>query len=164
MEKMKRVIAIVVFLMLSFNGCKTAKPEAKSVRVRLSPTEIFDLRTKCQAIVDKFDEEHFIGTVGNALTSEVTPHYNPATNRCYAEVEVTKNFFTNYPKTPTNYRSVVLYDAQTRQLLMHARQEGDQRSGDDYRDGKNPGSMPAGNDAYERVSEEIHRLMTQEDQ
>jgi len=54
--------------------------------------QIFDLRTKCQAIVDKDVEDLAIGVVGNALTAHVSSHYNPITNRCYAEVLVTKNF------------------------------------------------------------------------
>src|SRR6267142_2805862 len=102
------ILALAILLV----GCDTRpKPESKPARQRLSPVQIFDLRTKCQAIVDKDVEDVAIGAVGNALTADVKSHYNPVTNHCYAEVVVTKNFSFIWPKTPTNYRSDALYDA-----------------------------------------------------
>lgn len=147
----------ILFLTVLLVGCDARpKPEPKPARQRLTPVQIFDLRTKCQTIVDKDVEEFFIAVVGNALRSDVTSHYNPVTNRCYAEVLVTKNFSFNWPQTPANYRSDVLYDAQTRELLLSAKQEGDARNGNDYR---------ADNifSTYEKVTGEIHLLMTQEE-
>lgn len=149
----------VLFLVVVLVGCNTRlKPDSKPSRQRLSPVQIFDLRSKCQAIVDKNVEDLAIGVVGDALRSEVTSHYNPVTNHCYAEVVVLKNFAYHYPKTPNNYASYALYDAQTRDLILTAHQEGDQRDGNDFRKG--------GFDSitFDKASEEIHLLMTQEDE
>ena len=147
----------ILFLATLLIGCDVRpKPETKSARQRLSPVQIFDLRTKCQAIVDKDVQEFFIAAVGNALRADVTSHYNPVTNHCYAEVVVTKNFGFVYPKTPSNYRSDVLYDAQTRDLLLSAQRDGDTASGNDYR---------ADNifSTFDKVTDQIHLLMTQEE-
>ncbi len=147
----------ILFLAIALIGCDArTEPEPKSARQRLSPVQIFDLRTKCQAIVDKDVEDYAIGAVGNALRADVTSHYNPVTNHCYAEVVVTKNFSFNWPKTPSNYRSDVLYDAQTRDLLLSAQQEGDVRNGNDYK---------ADNifSTFDKVTDQIHLLMTQEE-
>jgi len=77
--------------LVACNASPKSEP-TKFARQRLTPVQIFDLRTKCQAIVDKDVEDLAIGVVGNALTAHVSSHYNPITNRCYAEVLVTKNF------------------------------------------------------------------------
>ena len=69
---------------------------AKS-RQRLTPVQVFDLRGKCQAIVDKDVEDLAIGMVGKALTADVKSHYNPVTNRCYAEVATTNNLSVDFP-------------------------------------------------------------------
>jgi hypothetical protein len=152
---MKPVILILAVVLF---GCDARpKPEAKPARQRLTPVQIFDLRTKCQAIVDKDVEDFAIGAHGDALRADVTSHYNPVTNHCYAEVLVTKNLSFNWPQTPSNYRSDVLYDAQTRDLLLSAKQEGDERNGNDYR-------VDNIFSTFDKVTEQIHLLMTQEDQ
>jgi len=130
---------------------------AKS-RQRLTPVQVFDFRGKCQAIVDKDVEDLAIGMVGKALTADVKSHYNPVTNRCYAEVVVTKNFGFVWPKTPNNYLSDALYDAQTRQILLMADREGDKQYGNVL--SKEGGFDPI---AYDKATDEIHLLMTQED-
>jgi len=152
---LKIVSAILAIVLVGCNAQPKAAP--KPTRSRLSPTQIFDLRTKCQAIVDKDVEDLAIGIVGNALRADIKSHYNPITNHCYALVDVTKNFGYNWPKTPNNYRSLALYDAQTRDILLSASQEGDAKSGNDFR-GNNIFST------YEKVSDQIHILMTQEDE
>ena len=135
------------------------KSEPKVTQHRLTSVQIFDLRTKCQAIVDKDVEELSIGVVENALTAHVSSHYNPITNHCYAEVLVTKNFGYDYPKTPNDYRSDALYDAQTREILLDTMQASDKRTAHDFthEDTGTPFSE------YEAVSQHIHLLMTQED-
>jgi hypothetical protein len=159
---MKKAELGILFSVIVLVGCSASKPEPK--QAKLSPVQIFDLRTKCQQIVDKDVEESSIGAVGNALVSDVKSHYDPATNHCYAEVEVHKNFSYNSPDTPNNYSTIALYDAQTRDLLMIADQKGDQRFGNDFRDGheKNGYDTNSGTNSSDRVSEEIRRLMTQE--
>jgi len=151
--------ARILLLAIVLIGCDARpKPEPKPAHQRLAPVQIFDLRTKCQAIVDKDVEDFAIAAHGDALTADVTSHYNPVTNHCYAEVVITKNFSFNYPKTPTNYLSNALYDAQTRDLLLMAERNGDKESGNDFRTGGR--SLTT----FEQVSNEIHLLMTQEDQ
>jgi len=147
-----RILLVVAALV----GCKSPN-QTKPARQRLSPVQIFDLRTKCQSIVDKDVEDLSIGVVGAALTADVTSHYNPVTNHCYAEVNVSKNLSLHYPETPDNYWSSALYDAQTRQLLFTAQRNGDKTSGIDLRDG-----FVTSN--YEKVRDQIHELMTQEDE
>src|SRR5262249_53394591 len=112
-----------------------------------------------QAIVDKDVQDLAISVVGNALTAHVSSHYNPLTNHCYAEVLVTKNFGYDYPKTPNDYRSDALYDAQTREILLDTMQVSDKRTAHDFthEDTGTPFSD------YETVSRRIHLLMTQED-
>ncbi len=62
----------ILFLAFMLIGCDARpKPEPKPARQRLTPTQIFDLRTKCQGIVDKDVEDMAIGVVGNALESSV---------------------------------------------------------------------------------------------
>jgi hypothetical protein len=147
-----------IALTLVLVGCGTQpKPEAKPARQRLSPVQIFDLRTKCQEIVDKDQADFKIGVVGNALVADVKSHYNPITNHCYAEVVVTKNFSFVYPQTPMNYRTDTLFDAQTADILLHADEEGDKRSGMDFGADNNTST-------YDKVSDQIHLLMTQEDE
>jgi hypothetical protein len=134
-------------------GCNVSKPDSKS---KLSPRQIFDLRTKCQQIVDKDVEDLSIAVVGNALVSDVKSHYNPLTNHCYAEVDVRKTFGYNYPATPNNYYSIGLYDAQTRDLLMTTDQKGEQRSGIDWT------VEDHYKQTYDQIQDKIHSLMTQE--
>jgi hypothetical protein len=151
-----RIVSAI--LTIVFVGCNAQpRPVPKPARTRLSPVQIFDLRTKCQAIVDKDVEDLAIGAVGNALNADVKSHYNPITNHCYALVDVTKNFGYNWPETPNNYRSLALYDAQTRDLLLSAQQKGEAKFGNDFR-GDNIFST------YEKVSDQINVLMTQEDE
>lgn len=153
--EMKIVSAVLAIVLVGCNA--QPKPAPKPARARLSPTQIFDLRTKCQAIVDKDVKDLYIGVVGNALTASVTSHYNPATTHCYAEVLVMKNFSYDWPKTPNNYREDALYDAQTRDLLLINTREGDTTSANDFRGGDIFST-------YEKVSDQIHTLMTQEDE
>jgi hypothetical protein len=150
---------LLIGVIVSQLGCDArSKPEPKATRQRLSPVQIFDLRTKCQAIVDKDVEDYAIGVVGNALRADTKSHYNPLTNHCYAEVLVTKNFNYNWPKTPANYRSDALYDAQTKDLLLIANQEGEKRYGNDFR------TSGMSFTTFDKASDEIQLLMTQENE
>ena len=95
------------------------------------------------------------GLVGVALTSEVSSHYNPETNRCYVQVTATKNFSYAYPSTPANYLSVAVYDGQTKEMLVSAFQNGENSSGIIW-------IAQSFNDRYvtfEKASTEIERLM-----
>ena len=98
-----------------------------------------------------------IGGVGNALSANIKSHYNPVTNHCYAEIIVTKNFNSNFPATPNDYRTTSLYDARTVDLLLHAEQQNGKQSGNDFTDETKMSASP-----YETVLDKIHFLMTQE--
>jgi hypothetical protein len=107
-------------------------------------------------MVDKEVKEGLIGIVGNALQADVTSHYNPETNHCYAEVYATKNFSFKYPKTPDNFLSVALYDAQTRGMLMFAGRNGEKETGTDFT------QEALGSSTYDQVLEKIDTLMKQD--
>jgi len=51
----------------------------------------------------------------------------------------------------------VLYDAQTRDLLLSARQEGDVRNGNDF-------TAVNSFSTFDKVADQIHLLMTQEEE
>src|SRR5271156_5638821 len=127
---------IICAILVAVCGCNTASPPPPAeVKVRypnLTATELFDLRTKCAEMVEK--QSDWIGAVGIALKSDVYSHYNPDTNRCYAETVATKNFSYNYKEhpIPDNYRTTAVYDAQTKQLLVIADQEGDKSHANDF--------------------------------
>jgi hypothetical protein len=82
---MKIVSAILAIVLTGCNAQRKAAP--KPARSRLSPTQIFDLRTKCQAIIDKDVEDSAIGIVGNALRADIKSHYNPITTTVRLNVE-----------------------------------------------------------------------------
>jgi hypothetical protein len=118
---------VKILLLLGFStlltGCGRSKPAepAPEVRPHLSAVEEFDLRGKCADIVGKRPS---LGLVGVALKSDVASHYNADTNRCYAEVTVTKNFDYSPSDIPPNYLTVAVYDAQTDEELAIASREG----------------------------------------
>lgn len=136
-------VARVCALLLLTVGCGSApqpsQPARSTVKAEqrypngLTAVEEFDLRTKCRKLVDEGSENLDWGGVGDALTSSVYSHYNPNTNRCYAETVATKNFFYKGSDIPDNYRTAAVYDAQTRQMLIFADQEGTKSYGEDVR-------------------------------
>lgn len=156
MKRIKPIAAVLIFLC----GCSTAPPPA-TVRLKypnLTATELFDLRTKCSAMVDKQSEA--LGLVGIALTSTVSSHYNPDTNRCYAEVVVTKNFSFDYKEhpVPDNYRTTTVYDAQTKQQLVFADQEGEKSHANDWTNKANS------HVSYEQGMARVSQLMQDDEQ
>lgn len=92
-QMMKRLFLLIILLLIA--GC--------SRQHRLSQTEVFDLRTKCQVLVDALDQDDL---------DAATPmsHYNPVTNRCYAEEHIYKD----------GKHVRMLVDAQTRKPLIAA--------------------------------------------
>jgi hypothetical protein len=109
-------------------------------------------------MVDK--QADVFGAVGIALTSDVTSHYNPDTNRCYAEAVATKNFSYNHKEhpIPDNYRTTALYDAQTKQQLIFADQEGEKSHANDF-------SNKAGDfEDYDKGIARIEQLMQDDSQ
>lgn len=126
---------------------------------RITAAEEFELRTKCAELADKMKQEGPYGLVGNALISEMVPHYNPETNHCYVQFEATKNFSFTYPSVPTNYRTTSIYDGQTKELLVFADQEGEKSSGTIW----TAAAFADRYVTYERAIAEVDRLMESED-
>jgi hypothetical protein len=167
---MKAIVLILALALAGFIGWKLAKndtvtkstveagkPAAAPASPRLTPVQIFDLRTKCQKLTDDARATNGLGFVGAGLTSNVTSHYNPVTNHCYAEVYTRKNFNYKSPKVPDDYISDALYDAQTGEILLYAQQEGDKHSGNDNRP-----NTPNVLVDYSVAIESIRELMSQE--
>jgi hypothetical protein len=122
----RTVLAIMILCCL---GCSSAPRSVETSQPGypngLTASEVFDLRTKCAKMVD--EQADTLGGVGAALASQVSSHYNPNTNRCYAEIVNTKNFSYNYKEhpVPDNYRTTSITDAQTMEQLVFADQEGE---------------------------------------
>jgi hypothetical protein len=145
-------------------GCQSAPkptPAPGSPRPRMSAAEIFNLRTKCQELTEKWQGEGFFGATGAALTSQVESHYDPVTNHCYAKVTVTKNFGyvdtrPSKDRTPDDYLTISLCDVQTKQQLLIAIQEHSRKSAIDHRKGEDHSA------SFDAVQAEIDRLMNEE--
>jgi hypothetical protein len=131
----------------------TPQAAVQPSRPRLSATEEFDLRSKCADLGDKMRPGY--GIVGAALSSDVLTHYNPDTNRCYVQFTATKNFNYKSSSVPTNYRTVGIYDGQTREMLVFADQEGDKSYGTIY----TAKSTDDQYTTYDKASDEIDKLM-----
>jgi hypothetical protein len=76
-------------------------------------TELFNLRSRCAALGEKFLDELVIGS---ALTKSATSRYDPRTNHCYGDV-VTQSIADN------SYFNRSLFDLQTSELLAFAKEE-----------------------------------------
>lgn len=104
-----RATIICAFLFVAA-GCNSSapKPTRSSDKADnpngLTAVELFDLRSKCQKLIEQ--NPQFAD-----YSSSVIPHYNPDTNRCYAESEAVSN---------TGSVTVSLFDAQTNALLLSA--------------------------------------------
>lgn len=149
--------ALAAFAAVGCSQPKTAQPKTERAVRPTTATEVFNLRTKCQQIVDTDVEEGRIGGVGNALKADIKSHYNPVTNHCYAQVTVLKNFNVVFPGIPTDYCAIALYDAQTLDLLLSTDQKNGNQVGLDFTDDtKTPLSD------YGTVMNKVHLLMTQQ--
>jgi hypothetical protein len=84
-------------------------------------TEVFNLRSRCAALAEKFLEEN---AIGSALTQFQISNYEPRTNRCYVE-------FTTQAIDPSklDYHNRTLFDGQTREILAFAKTEKGQKAG-----------------------------------
>ncbi len=149
---MKSTAVILAIALAGFIGWKLAKTDdAKQSKVAAAPmpppkprpnisaAEVFELRGKCQRMMEKAIEDMRIGVVGPALTNNLTSHYNPITNHCYAQETTRKNEYYTYAKSYTgphvadNYYGDALWDVQTYDLLVSAVIDGDKRYASDFR-------------------------------
>ena len=106
---------------------------------RPTATEVFHLRSECAALADKlmhgFEEltamVQLPPTVRSPETYAVLSHYDPSTNRCYADL--TSGYVTP-PAVEHTHRA--LYDAQTKDILASAFIDGDKRHGQVFEAGR----------------------------
>lgn len=165
---MKTVFAIGwIFVAACVLGCNRpvdrVEQEAREQKPSITPTEVFNLRTKCTELTDKWEQEGTLGATGSALQSDFVPHYDSVTNHCYVKVTVTKNFnFVYVPNkmygpVSNNYLGIALYDVQTRQMLLNAQREGTTATGNDFRDDSKTTFSE-----FDKIANEINRLMREE--
>jgi hypothetical protein len=159
-DPIRTLLCCVVVPNIVLAGCQS-KP-ATPAKPRMSATEIFNLRTKCQQLTEKWQEDGVLGLTGPALTSEVESHYDPVSNHCYAKVTVTKNFGYVYDakfkgdKASDDYLTITLGDAQIKkQILMLSQHNGSRMAMDERKD-------DSFNVSYDAVKAEIDRLMSEE--
>jgi hypothetical protein len=84
-------------------------------------TELFDLRSRCAALGDKYLDDH---PASRPLTKSITSRYDPRTNHCYGDVStlnLTEPQLSNYNR--------MLFDLQTGVPLAHASIEKGKREG-----------------------------------
>jgi hypothetical protein len=77
-----------------------------------TPTQVFDLRRKCQALSEELEESLAHGAF---WYQQVTSNYSVRTQHCYARIELTPADLTT-PSEKYEDR-VYLYDAHTKEML-----------------------------------------------
>jgi hypothetical protein len=77
--KASSLIAVALVLSFALVSCGSG-PSTK-----LTPVQIFDLRTKCADIVRKGLATGYYGNDGYSQGLSFCPHYNVQTNHCYVE-------------------------------------------------------------------------------
>lgn len=119
--------SVAVFLAGFVVSCShsSANSEPQNVKpiVANAPTatEVFNLRSKCAELGQKIMENNNIGI---ALTQDVVTHYDPVTNRCYAELDVNMADLSKFDE----YNSRTLYDGQTAEMLAHIERKKGQKT------------------------------------
>jgi hypothetical protein len=115
-------LAIVVFSVPAIVVSCSRSSGQKDAKPAPTATEIFNLRSKCAALGQKIMENN---TIGSALTQDVVTHYDPKTNRCYAELDVQMRDLSKFPE---EYYSRTVFDAQTGEALAHVERKKGQKS------------------------------------
>lgn len=125
----------------------------------LTAVQVFDLRTKCAEMVEKKKSILAGFNDSEILTATARSHYNPDTNRCYAEIQTEQ-----YPyrgQGAAIFAATSLYDAQTQQLLLDAHQaHGENQSGDDWR----RSASGTGYITYDEAIKRMNELMQEDAQ
>ena len=107
------------------------------------PSEVFHLRTECAELADKLMHgfEEMTPTVQIPTRTpelySVASHYEPTTNRCYADLTstfetapvVNGRYLPNSKDPWVEHRTRALYDAQTKDMLASSFVDGDKRHG-----------------------------------
>jgi len=118
---MTRLSAVVAILMLMSCAPKKDGPPVKAADQQ-PPTasEVFRLRSECAKLGEVIKRDN---KVGADLSQDIVTHYDPKTNRCYAEMTVQD------PASEGEYMFTYLYDAQTKEQLAFATKNWEKRSG-----------------------------------
>ena len=129
-------------------------------------TEIFELRTKCQAMAEKLLTERKAELYGlRGLYIEVKSNLNLTDVRCYAKLEVSYNHvFTNSTISENDNRRdkfVYLYDMNTRELLAGTTEIEDKHGYifDDYFKEKSSMLFKPPTEKYEITTNIINKIM-----
>ena len=136
-----KFLAVSLFILMPLQAtAQNAPPTA---------TEIFHLRTECAELADKlmhgFEEVTAMVQIPTRSpeTYSVSPHYDPATNRCYADLTsfystapVSGNHYVlNSPDPWVEHKHRSLFDAQTKDVLASSSIDGDKRVGSVFEEG-----------------------------
>ena len=142
---MKMVLGLSVIL-AGVGLCAPAMAQERDLR---SPTatEVLNLRSKCEELGQAIlDQQPFKSRTFPAQAS----HYDPCTNRCYAELAV----LTDDIKTIHRY----LYDGQTKEMLAHAARVNGKKEGQIFNNQPNPPGIAG----YFEATEYIDQMMAEE--
>jgi hypothetical protein len=89
-----------------------------------SQSEVFELRTKCQALTDELADSL---AHGSFWTQTATSNYSIRTQHCYAKIELSP---ADINKTGDDFKQrTYLYDAHTKELLANVNQDGKKEYG-----------------------------------
>ena len=114
-------IGMAVGLSLAISGCHSDSGSAAKSSQTLTPTELFDLRTKCSDLAGRFEaevkNEEKTYRLSAADLDSFTNRYDPEANRCYVE-QFTLHYQTgnNGEQQTMQHRSVS--DAQEKVSLV----------------------------------------------
>jgi hypothetical protein len=155
---MRRVLFLA--LAISLVSCGKTPEQKSSERPSFqtpTATEVFNLRSRCAELGDVL-----LGgqraEIGPALYADAKSHYNPKTNRCYVEVDVS-TADVNSPNFQVTHR---LYDGQTKENLAWYETKGlahrDEDQCGEYLEG-----MPMGS-TCEQINSKILALMADDRQ
>jgi hypothetical protein len=120
-------------------------PAAPSQERANLPTtaEIFALRSKCAELGERILAGNIIGS---ALTQSQVSHYNPATNRCYVELDVHMADLDKFDE----YNTRNVFDGQTGELLARI----------ENKKGKRTAFLKDGPHSYDTALQKIEFLIT----
>jgi hypothetical protein len=114
-------IGFAVGLSLAISGCHSDSASAAKGSQTLTPTELFDLRTKCSDLAGRFEaevkNEKKTDRLSAADLDSFTNRYDPESNRCYVE-QFTLHYQTanNGEQQTMQHRSA--FDAQEKVTLV----------------------------------------------
>src|SRR5438045_110893 len=95
MNSAARLLLPTLGLLLCSCSSSSQPQKLQKTHVAAPPTatEVFDLRSKCAELGQKIMDGNLIGS---ALRQDQVSHYNPETNRCYVQLDVSQADLTKY--------------------------------------------------------------------